>query len=125
MDPKWKASRISGYKVPINTVNIMVKSSMPFNNNPVSRLEKNDEENLEETSVGKRNKNKKSAKTAKRPSNNNKNTPRLGSLANACAEIKRPDRTKNVPSTLNVKQMRARKTANAFALPVFSTKMST
>jgi len=48
-------------------------------------------------------------------------TPRVGSFANACTEVKTPDRTINVPIKENEKAMIANRIVQFLRLSLFST----
>ncbi len=51
-------------------------------------------------------------------------TPRSGSVAKACTEVKTPERTKNVPSKLKEKVLIASRTVQLLKLPRFSVTAS-
>ena len=52
------------------------------------------------------------------------NTPRAGSVANACTETSTPERTMNVPSRLSENAMIASSTVQLFSTPRFSVTAS-
>ena len=51
-------------------------------------------------------------------------TPRPGSVAKACTDVKTPERTKNVPNKLNEKAKIASNTVHALNVPRFSVTAS-
>ena len=51
-------------------------------------------------------------------------TPRAGSVAKACTEVKIPERTKNVPNKLKEKAKIASNTVHALKVPRFSVTAS-
>src|SRR5208337_1103814 len=51
-------------------------------------------------------------------------TPRAGSEANECTEVKTPERTRKVPSRLKLKVRMASRTVHAFRLSRFSIAMA-
>jgi len=52
------------------------------------------------------------------------NSPRRGSVANACTELSTPERTRKVPSRLSEKAEIASSTVQALKLPRFSVTAS-
>src|SRR4026207_1864445 len=56
--------------------------------------------------------------------NTRMNKPRFGSVANACTEVKTPERTKKVPSRLSENAMMASSTLHASQLPRLSVTAS-
>ena len=56
--------------------------------------------------------------------NSRMNTPRFGSVANACTEVSTPERTRNVPSSDSEKAAIASSTVQALNVPRFSVTAS-
>ena len=52
------------------------------------------------------------------------NTPRAGSVANACTDVRTPERTRNVPSSDSEKAMIASSTVQLLNVPRFSVTAS-
>ena len=112
----------SGQIVPTNTTKAETANNILFNTNAVSRLTM---ENAPRACIADaRAANKVKAPPMKIAKMIRINTPRSGSFAKACTDVKTPDRTINVPIKENPKARMARRMVQLFKLSRFSTTIA-
>ncbi|GBF29316.1 hypothetical protein MnTg03_00887 [bacterium MnTg03] len=112
------ASIAIGYRVPSNIAAAATVKKILFNNNAISRESKCVCAAL--FNIGARHEKSINEPPMTRPRKARMNTPRSGSLANACTEVRTPDLTRKVPSRLNEKAKIASRAVQALKVPRFS-----
>ena len=116
--PMFKASMISGYKVPSNTAPVATTSKTLLSNKKDSRETK--PMVPPKVTAGARQANRVSEAPTTTAKKIRIKIPREGSDANACTEVSTPERTKKVPSKDSEKAAMAKSTVHALKLPRFS-----
>ncbi len=120
--PKSSASITSGYNVPNITLADATRSNKLLANSIDSRDNKS---NLPpKPTFGARHANNNNESVTVTNRNPRTNIPLSGSVANACTEVKTPERTKNVPSKLSENVKIANKTVQLLKPPRFSVTAS-
>ena len=120
--PMLRASRNSGYSVPIRISAAATSSSrllkrMNDSRDTVSKPPR-------ERSAGPRQAKSASEPPMQTPRKARMKSPRLGSLANACTDTSTPERTRNVPSRLSEKAVIASSSVQLLNRPRFSVTAS-
>ena len=120
--PMSSASNNNGYKVPSNTAaaatinkTLLVSNAdsreIKLKRPPIPTFGARQANNVSEIPIVNNNKNK-------------INTPRSGSVANACTEVNTPERTRKVPNKLNENAKIANNTVQFLKVPRFSVTAS-
>ncbi len=115
-------SAISGYSVPVMITAAALHSMMLLNTSAPSR--ESGANSPPGASTGARNANSSSEPPITSASSPRMNTPRVGSLAKACTELRIPERTRNVPDRESENVPIASSTVQTFSASRFSTTIA-
>jgi len=115
-------SATKGQIVPMNTTKQLTASKMLFSTKALSRL------TVPKTPLAAKTRARAAYNVSEPPTKNARiirmNTPRSGSLAKACTDVSRPERTMNVPKSENPKAKIANRIVQLFNASRFSTTMA-
>ena len=112
----------SGYIVPVITTAAIEHSRMLLSTSAPSR--ETGANSPPEVKAGARSANSSRLPPITRPSRPRMNTPRAGSLAKECTELRMPERTRNVPDRLSENVPIASSTVQTFSASRFSTTIA-
>ena len=120
--PRLRASTASGYRVPSRILAAATTRNTLLSNRPVSRDSRSKRTELRIWLARRAYSASDEPTTAIR--NSRMNTPRSGSEANACTDVRTPERTRKVPSRLRENAKIASSTVQALNAPRFSVTAS-